>query len=168
MLFIVSRRSGFHIIASENQFPVSRGAAAEYHLGRGADLINGSLGIEVRLIALPGKTNDDTVFIVVHIILIIRDAETDQTILDNSLGGVHLVIRCIHTVSGHERHVHTAPDVDAETDVRRTFQVDVSGIPVGIAYTKDRCQGKRNDQHGHDKQLPCLPFFVHRNLQISS
>ena len=168
VLFIVSRRGGFHIIAGEDQLPVSRGAAAEHHLGRGADLVNGRLGIEVRLIALPRKTDDDAVFVVVHIILIIRDAKADQTILNNGLGGVHLIIRRIHAVGGHEGHIHAAPDVNAKTDVRRPLQIDVSGIPVGIAYTKDRCQGKRNDQHGHDKKLPCLPFFAHRNLQISS
>ena len=66
----------------------------------------------------------------------------------------HLGIGGLHIVGRHERNVHAAADVDAEADVRCALDVDILGVAVGIAHTKDGRQGEQHDQNCHDEQRP--------------
>ena len=81
-------------------------------------------------------------------------AEADKAVLDNRFGCGHLGIGGLHIVGRHERNVHAAADVDAETDVRCALDVDILGVAVGIAHTKDGRQGEQHDQNCHDEQRP--------------
>ncbi len=83
---IVGGACGSHVDRPSG-FLLTRGrrSLAEHHLGGGADLIDSGLRVEVRFIALPGKTHDDTIFVVVDVALVVGDAEADKAILDNVL-----------------------------------------------------------------------------------
>ena len=149
--FVVADGGGSHVVAAEDLLAVGGGAFAEYHLGSGADLVNGGLGVEVRLAGFPRKTHDDTVFVGVGVAFVIGDAKTHQTVLDNRFGGRKLLIGGVHVVRGHKGDIHAAADINAETDVGCTLDVGVFGVAVLIADTEDRSQGKYHDQNCHDE-----------------
>ena len=150
----VACHGGFHIVTGEDLFAVGGAALAEHHLRGGADFVDGTLRIKVAFIVFPGETNDDTVFVIVHIGLVIGDAQADQTIFDNRLGCGHLRVGGIHVVRRHERYVNAAADIDAETDIRHALHIGRFGITVLIAEAKERRERKRNNQRRHGKKAP--------------
>ena len=149
--FVVADGGGSHVVAAEDLLAVGGGTFAEYHLGSGANLVNGGLGVEVRLAGFPRKTHDDTVFVGVGVAFVIGDAKTHQTVLDDRFGGRKLFIGGVHVVRGHKGDIHAAADINAETDVGCTLDVGVFGVAVLIADTEDRSQGKYHDQNCHDE-----------------
>ena len=151
---IVGGVGGSHIVTAQDLLTRGGRALAEYHLGRGADLVNSGLRVKVRLVALPRETHDDTILVVVNIALVIGDAEADKAILDDRFGCCHLLIGGIHITGRHECDIHAAADVNTEADIRCALDIDILGIAIGIAYTEDGRQGKQHDQNCHDEQRP--------------
>ena len=145
---------GSHVVTAEDLLARGRGALAENHLCGGADLIDSRLGVEIRFAGLPGETDDDTILVVVNIALVVRNAQTDQTVLDNGFCRRHLFRGGIHITGRHKGNIDTAADIDTEADIRSPLDVDVLSVAVLIAYTEDRSQGKYYDQNCHDKQRP--------------
>ena len=151
---IVGGACGSHVVTAQNLLTRGRRSLAEHHLGGGADLIDSGLRVEVRFIALPGKTHDDTIFVVVDVALVVGDAEADKAILDNRFSCGHLGIGGLHIVGRHECNVHAAADIDAEADVRCPLDIGILGVAVGIAHTQNGRQGEQHDQNCHDEQRP--------------
>ena len=151
---VISGIGGSHVVTAEDLLARGRGAFAENHLGGGADLVDRRLGVEIRFIGLPGETDDDTILVAVNIALVVRNAQTDQAVLDNGFCRRHLFRGGIHIAGRHKGDIDAAADINAKTDIRSAFDVDVLGVAVLIADTKDRSQGKYCDQNCHDKQRP--------------
>ena len=145
---------GSHVVTAENLLARGRGALAENHLGGGADLIDSRLRVEISLAGLPGKTDDDTILVTVNIALVVRNAQADQTVLDNGFCRRHLFGGGIHITGGHKGNIDTAADIDTEADIRSSLDVNVLSVAVLIACAEDRSQGKHHDQNCHDKQRP--------------
>ena len=145
---------GSHVVTAEDLLARGRGALAENHLGGGTDLIDSRLRVEISLAGLPGETDDDTILVTVNIALVVRNAQADQTVLDNGFCRRHLFRGGIHITGGHKGNIDTAADIDTEADIRSALDVDVLSVAVLIAYAEDRSQGKHHDQNCHDKQRP--------------
>ena len=136
----------------------------EGHVGGGADLINGSFGVELGLTGLPGEAHDDAVLVVVHIHLAVGDVQPHQPLLDDAFGGVQLLIGGVGAVRNHEGHVHAALDVNAEANVAGTFHIGHGAI-VGLAAQAEQGQiRKHQNQNGRQEKLPgfCSSFHSFR------
>ena len=163
----VLRRGAFDHGAVQNQLAVLAGSLAEGQVGGGADFLNGSLGVKIRLAGLPRKLQDQAVGVVVHIQLIVGHVQRDQTVLDDQTGGIQLLIRGIVAIRGHKGDVDAALDIHTKADILCTLDVGGGHIAVFCRHAKKGGVDKHNDQQRGNDQLPCFAFCFHKsgNLQ---
>ena len=162
---VVGGGSGLHLVAGQNLRAVGGAALAKDHLGGGADLVNGLLGVKVRLVAAPGEADDDLVVVVVDVAFVVRNAKADQTLVDDGLGRVQLFVGGVDLLRRDKGDADAAADVDAEPDVRHALDIGGLDITILIADAKQRRHGKHQDQNCHDDKMPWPAFSVHTYLQ---
>ena len=130
-------------------------------MSRGADFVDGSLGVEFSLALLPRETNDDAVFVIIHIHFIVRDVQANQTVLNNGFCGIHLLVGGIKAIRRHKGDIHAALDINAETNVLCTLDVGGNSIAVLPLKAEESAVCKRQDQQSYSHKLPCLCSFFH-------
>ena len=108
---------GFDAGTIQNQGAVGTAPLPEGQVCGGADLLDGRFGIKFGLVRLPGKLQNQAVLVVVCIELIVGDIQGNQTILDDRLGRVELLVGGIKAVRREERHIDAALDIHAEADI---------------------------------------------------
>ena len=159
----VLRRSAFDHGAVQNQLAVLAGSLAEGQVGGGADLLNGRLGVKIRLAGLPRKLQNQTVGVVVHIQLVVGHVQRDQTVLDDQTGGIQLLVRGIIAIRGHKGDVDAALDIHTKADILCTLDVGGGHIAIFCRHAKKGGVNKHNDQQRGNDQLPCFAFCFHKS-----
>ena len=156
-----------HHRAVEDELSVCAAPLAEGQIGGGADLLNGGFGVELRLARLPRELEDEAVGVVVHIQLIVGHIEGDQTVLDDQLSSLELVVGGVIAVGRDEGDVDAALDVHTKADVFRALDVGCGHITVLDCDAKEcRIDERRDQKHSEDK-LPCFAFSFHMNRETS-
>ena len=159
----VLRRGAFDHGAVQNQLAVLAGSLAEGQVGGGADLLNGRLGVKIRLAGLPRKLQNQAVGVVVHIQLVVGHVQRDQTVLDNQTGGIQLLVRGIVAIRGHKGDVDAALDIHTKADILCTLDIGGGHIAVFCRHAKKGGVDKHNDQQRGNDQLPCFAFCFHKS-----
>ena len=163
----VLRRCALDHGAVQDQLTVRTAPLPEGQVGGGADLFDGSFGVEIRLAGLPRKFEDQAVGIVVHIQLVVGHVQTDQTVLNDELRCVQLLIGGIVAVRGCKRHVDAALDIHAEADILRALDIGPGHIAIFDRNAEECRVDKRRDQKHCDNKLPCFAFRLHKNRETS-
>ena len=163
----VLRRCAFDHGAVQDQLTVCTAPFPEGQVGGGADLFDGSFGVEIRLAGLPRKFENQAVGIVVHIQLVVGHVQTDQTVLNDELRGVQLLIGGIVAVRGCKCHVDAALDIHAEADILRALDIGPGHIAIFDRNAEECRVDKRRDQKHRDNKLPCFAFRLHKNRETS-
>ena len=159
--------SALHHRAVKDQRTVCAAPLAEGQVGGGADLLDGGFGVELGLARLPRELEDEAVGVVVHIQLIVGHIEGDQTILDDQLSSLELVVGGVIAVGRDEGDVDAALDVHTKADVFRALDVGCGHITVLDCDAKEcRIDERRDQKHSEDK-LPCFAFSFHMNRETS-
>ena len=159
----VLRRSAFDHGAVQDQLAVLAGSLAEGQVGGGADLLNGRLGVKIRLAGLPRELQNQAVGVVVHIQLVVGHVQGDQTVLDDQTGGIQLLVRGIVAIRGHKGDVDAALDIHTKADILCTLDVGGGHIAVFCRHAKKGGVDKHNDQQRGNDQLPCFAFCFHKS-----
>ena len=159
----VLRRCALDHGAVQDQLTVCTASLPEGQVGGGADLFDGSFGVEIRLAGLPRKFEDQTVGIVVHIQLVVGHVQTDQTVLNDELRCVQLLIGGIVAVRGCKRHL----DIHAEADILCALDIGPGHIAIFDRNAEECRVDKRRDQKHCDNKLPCFAFRLHKNRETS-
>ena len=159
--------STLHHRAVKDQRTVCAAPLPEGQVGGGADLLNGGFGVELGLARLPRELEDEAVGVVVHIQLIVGHVEGDQTVLDDQLSSLKLVVGGVVAVGGDEGDVDAALDVHTEADVLCSLDVGGGHITVLDRNTEERRIDERRDHKHREDKLPCFAFRFHMNRETS-
>ena len=159
----VLRRSAFDHGAVKDQLAVLAGSLAEGQVGSSADLLNGRLGVKIRLAGLPRELQNQAVGVVIHIQLVVGHVQRDQTVLNDQTGGIQLLVRGIVAIRGHKGDVDAALDIHTKADILCTLDVGGGHIAVFCRHAKKGGVDKHNDQQRGNDQLPCFAFCFHKS-----
>ena len=163
----ILRRSALDHGAVQDQLAVRTASLPEGQIGGGADLFDGRFGVEIRLAGLPREFEDQPVGVIVHVQLVVGHIQGDQTVLNDELRGVQLVVGGIVAVRRSKRHVDAAFDIHAEADILRALDVGLGHIAILDRNAKERRVDERRDQEHRDNKLPCFAFSLHKNRETS-
>ena len=157
----VLSRGTFHHGAVQDQLAILAAALPEGQVGGGADLLNGSFWVKIRLAGLPGELQDQAVGAGVHVELIVGNVQGHQTVLDDQLCSLQLLLGGIVILRGHKGDVDAALDVHTKADILCPLDVGGGHIAVLCRHAEKRRVHKRKDQKHCDDQVPCFAFCLH-------
>ena len=160
-------RSAFYHGAIQNQGAVCGVPFPEGEICRGADLLDCSFRIKIRLAGLPRELQDQPVSIHILIKLIVGQVHCNQAVLNDQLCCVQLFLGGIKSIRRNKHYIDTALDIHAKADVLRALQIGTGHIPIAGRDTKKRCVGKYQDQQQSEDQLQRPCFFLHIRSRTS-